>query len=104
MRSMNMGGSVVSNNILTGKGRLVWCIREKSVNPVDNGWRFFSDVDTPEFLASAKNMTICDWGTVFEIEPAISLIFDCPVGTELKLENIDGQFRFINAETGQQVF
>ena len=44
----NAGGCVVSRNILSGKGKLKWCIRENSVNEVDNGWRFLSDIDTNE--------------------------------------------------------
>lgn len=35
------GGSIVSKNILSHKGKLRWCVREESVNDVDNGWRFF---------------------------------------------------------------
>ena len=35
-KSMNMGGSVVSRNILEGKGKLKWCFRENSVHEVDN--------------------------------------------------------------------
>ncbi|WP_442856388.1 immunity protein Imm33 domain-containing protein [Butyrivibrio sp. WCE2006] len=38
---MNMGGSIASRNILENKGRLKLCIREKSVNDLDNGWSFF---------------------------------------------------------------
>lgn len=30
-------------------------------------------------------MVVCDWGTIFEIEPAILPIFDMPVGTDLTL-------------------
>ncbi len=41
MQSMNMGGSIASRNILENKGRLKWCVREQSVNEIDNGWRFF---------------------------------------------------------------
>lgn len=37
----NAGGSIVSKNILSHKGKLRWCVREESVNDVDNGWRFF---------------------------------------------------------------
>ena len=74
--TMNLGGSVVSKNILEKRGRVKWCFREESVNNIDNGWRFLSEIDTDEFLADSKNMVICDWGTIFEIEPAIAPIFD----------------------------
>ena len=53
------GGSVVSKNILSHKGILKWCVREESVNDIDNGWRFFADIDTEEYLSKADNMCIC---------------------------------------------
>ena len=88
--TMNLGGSVVSKNILEKRGRVKWCFREESVNNIDNGWRFLSEIDTDEFLADSKNMVICDWGTIFEIEPAIAPIFELPIGTELTLEYSNG--------------
>ena len=103
MQSMNMGGSIASRNILENKGRLKWCIREKSVNDLDNGWRFLSETDTDEFLQNPSIMVVCDWGTLFEIEPAISSIFDMPVGTDLTLEYEDGKKYFVYTETGERI-
>ena len=36
-KSMNLGGAIVSKNILERKGRIKWCFREESVNDIDNG-------------------------------------------------------------------
>lgn len=80
-----------------------WCFREESVNNIDNGWRFLSEIDTDEFLADSKNMVICDWGTIFEIEPAIAPIFELPIGTELTLEYDGSQKYFVNSETGEKI-
>lgn len=102
-KSMNMGGSVVSKNILENKGRLKWCFRENSVNEVDNGWRFLSEIDTDEYLADASNMVICDWGTIFEMEPAIAPIFDMPIGTELTLVYEKDKKFFVYTETGKEL-
>ena len=102
-QSMNMGGSIVSKNILESKGRVKWCFRENSVDPVDNGWRFLSEVDTDEFLQNPSNMVICDWGTIFEIEPAIMPIFDMPVGTELTLIYEGRRKFFVYSDTGKIV-
>lgn len=101
-KSMNMGGSVVSKNILEKKGRLKWCFREQSVNNIDNGWRFLSEIDTEDYLADASNLVVCDWGTVFELEPAIALIFDMPVGTELTLICQEHGKFFVFTETGEK--
>ena len=48
------GGCIVSKNIIEGKGQLKWLIREESTSPVDNGWRFFSDIDTNDYLEDPK--------------------------------------------------
>ncbi len=92
-KSMNMGGSIVSRNILEQKGRIKWCFRENPVNPLDNGWRFLSEIDTDEFLSDSTNMVVCDWGTVIEIEPAVISIFNLPIGTELIIE-YDGEQKY----------
>lgn len=102
-KSMNMGGSVVSRNLLESKGRLKWCFRENSVNEVDNGWRFLSEIDTDEYLKNASNMVVCDWGIIFEIEPAIASIFDMPVGTDLTLVYEDDRRFFIYTDTGEKL-
>ena len=91
--TMNLGGSVVSKNILEKRGRVKWCFREESVNNIDNGWRFLSEIDTDEFLADSKNMVICDWGTIFEL----------PIGTELTLEYDGSQKYFVKSETGEKL-
>ena len=104
MASMGMGGSVLSNNLLNGKGKLKWCIREKSKHAVDNGWVFLSDADTSDFLNNPKNMTVCDFGTIFEIEPAVLSVFDMPIGTELTfIEGKDGSRNFYHSKTGEKV-
>ena len=102
-KSMNMGGSLVSRNILEEKGRIRWCFREEPVNSVDNGWRFLSDIDTDEFLENPSNMVICDWGTVFEIEPAVAPIFSMAVGTELALVYEGNRKFFVDTNTGEPV-
>ncbi|MCG1021459.1 DUF2185 domain-containing protein [Sutcliffiella horikoshii] len=103
-KSLGLGGSVVSKNILKNLGELKWCIKEEPINEVDNGWRFLSDIDTEEFLADASNMSICDWGTILEIEPAIIKIFDMPIGTEITLLTENNKKYFVYTESGEKVF
>jgi hypothetical protein len=45
------GACMVSQNIYERKGKLKWCIRERSAKDIDNGWRFLSDIDTDEYLS-----------------------------------------------------
>lgn len=102
-QSMGLGGAVVSRNILEGKGKVRWCVREESVNEVDNGWRILSDIDTNRFLSKPGNMVVCDWGTVVEIEPAVMAIFDLPVGLDVALVEEGGKKYFVDSNTGKKI-
>lgn len=99
----NFGGCVVSNNIINKKGMLKWCVREPSLNQVDNGWRFFSDIDTEDFLNDAKNMSIWNFESIVEIEPAILGIYNMPIGTDITLMHKGKKKFFIDTETGEEV-
>lgn len=103
MKSAGLGGCIASKNLLTKKGNIRWCIKEKATNELDNGWRFLSDTDTDEFLQDAGNLVICDWNTIVEIEPAILPIFNLPVGTELTLIEENRQKYFLDNETGEKL-
>lgn len=99
----NAGGCVVSKNVLNHKGKLRWCVREESVNEKDNGWRFFSDIDTEEYLGKADNMCICDFNTIANIEPAILAIYNCKVGSDIELVEEKGKKFFLNNNTGEKI-
>ena len=99
----NCGGSIVSKNILDGKGRLKWCVRDEPINDVDNGWRFFSDIDTEEFLNSANNMQVVSWNSMVQIEPAILAIFELPIGSDLEFSEFKGEKHFYDTISGKKV-
>lgn len=100
----NAGGCVVSKNIIEEKGKLKWLVREESIDvKVDNGWRFFSDIDDDEFLNDPKNMIVCDFNTVANIEPAILGIYFLPVGSDLQLVTEDGKIKFYDNLSGAEV-
>ena len=97
------GGSIVSRNILEGRARLRWAVRESQANPVDNGWRFFSEIDDDDYLADAKNLEVASFNTVAAIEPAIIPLLHMPVGTDLVLVRDGRRIVFIDNNTGGPV-
>jgi len=99
----NAGGSVVTNNILTGAGKVRWASRENSTNPVDNGWRFISDIDDQKYLDDAGNSTIADFNTVANIEPAVLELYELPVGTDVTLERDGATLRWVHSDTGVEL-
>lgn len=100
---VGLGASIVSNNILENKANIKWILRESSVNELDNGWRFLSEIDTEEYLSHAENMSICDWSTIVEIEPAVLSIFNMLIGTELTIIYEDERLYFLDTITGQKL-
>ena len=71
---------------------------------LDNGQRFLSVIDTEEYLSHAENMSICDWSTIVEIEPALLSIFNMPIGTELILIYEGEKKYFLDSNTGEKIF
>ena len=102
-KGMGLGASIVSNNILENKANIKWIFREDSVDELDNGWRFLSEIDTEEYLSHVENMSICDWSTIVEIEPAVLSIFNMPIGTELTMIYEDERVYFLDTISGQKL-
>lgn len=94
---------MVSKNIYENKGNLKWCIREKSVKDIDDGWRFISDIDTDEFLSNNDNWCILAYETVVELEPAIMAIYSMPIGTELTLIDKNDVKCFVDTNSGNPI-
>ena len=98
------GGCIVSKNIIDGKGKLKWLLREVSTDrKVDNGWRFFSDIDDDDFINNPDNLLVCDFNTVANIEPAILAIYNMPVGSDLQLVTEDGKIKFYDNLTEEEI-
>jgi hypothetical protein len=97
------GACIASRRIIDGAGYLKWAIREASVNPVDNCWRFFSAADDAEYINNTDNLVVCDYNTVAEIEPAIIAIYLFPVGSDLQLVVEHGKPYFVDNITGKKV-
>lgn len=97
------GGCIVSKNILNGKGKIKWLLREESLNEIDNGWRLLSDVDDNNFINDPQNLVVCDFNTVANIEPAIIGIYLLPVGSDLQLVVQNGEISFYDNIAGTKI-
>lgn len=98
------GACIVSKNIINETGKLKWILREKSIDAVDNGWRFFSENDDDEYINNPDNLVVCDFNTVANIEPAILGIYELPIGSDLQLVSENGKIRFVDNLTGKEVW
>lgn len=97
------GACLVSRNVLSGRGRVRWLVRQSSVAMADNGWRVFSSVDSDEYLADPGNMKIADYNEVCAIEPLLIGVWDFPVGSDLQVVDDELGKRLVDTVTGQDI-
>ncbi len=95
------GGSIVSKSILSGKSRLKWLFREECEH--GNGWVAFGHTDTQEYVDNAENMSVVDFNTLANIEPAVVNVFFMPVGSDLEFcDDKTGKY-FVDTKTGKEI-
>ncbi len=99
----NAGGVIITKSIYQGTSKLKWFFKEKSVNSSDNGWRAIGDNDTQEYLDNPENSMVVDFNTLANIEPAVLLVYDMPVGTDLEFCRDDTGKYFVDANTGNRI-
>lgn len=99
----NAGGMIVTKSLLEGKSKLKWIFRETSTNSADNGWRAIGDTDTQEYIDNSENMTVVDFNTFANIEPAILAIYNLPIGTDLEFHIENGRRYFVDTQTGKEI-
>ena len=54
-------------------------------------------------MSDADNMSICDFNTIANIEPAILTIYNCKVGTDLALVDENGKKYLLDSSTGKKL-
>lgn len=99
-----LGGSIVSNHILDGTGKLKWIFREKSINSIDNGWRFMADNDTQEFIQISENNSIISFEHMIEFEPLISKIFYCEMGSEFEVLYFKNEIVIVDLSNNLKIY
>ena len=95
------GGTIVTKSILNGTSKLKWLFRQES--EYGNGWVAFGDRDSQEYVDDAKNMTIVDFNTLANIEPAVVNVFYMPVGSDLEFRSDKTGKYFVDTRTGKEI-
>ena len=95
------GGTIVSKSILEGTSKLKWLFRENS--EYGNGWVALGDTDTQEYVDNPDNMTIVDFNTLANIEPAVVNVFYMPVGSDLELCSDPSGNYFFDTRDGKEI-
>jgi len=99
----NAGGCMITKSLYEGSSTLKWLFREHGVHPVDNGWRAMGDTDDQAYIDVVANHVVVDFNTLAIIEPAVLLVYDYPVGTELEFHHDATGRYFIDTNTGRRI-
>jgi hypothetical protein len=94
-------GACVATDQITVEGMPVgYMYREEPdlENTVDSGWRFFSGLESQEYVDEAANWEVYDVNTIANYDPAILPYLDLPIGAELERDE-SGSFFRIDAST-----
>lgn len=82
------GGCMATDKIMVEGLKVGFAYREKPINEMDNGWRFFSGTESQEYLDDASKSGVYSLNVLANYDPAIISYLDLPFGTELeRIEN-----------------
>ena len=99
----NAGGCIITRSLLDGTSKLRWLFREQGVNPNDNGWRAIGDSDTQEYIDDPSNSVVVDFDTLAKMEPAVLVVYQLPIGTDLEFHYDETGRYFIDNNTGKRI-
>ena len=91
----NSGYVMASKLVVENKLPVKFMYREKSDNEQDSGWRFFSGLESQEYLDDFNNTVICDIYTVLDIDKTILPYLDSVYGIAFEREDNAGPFKII---------
>lgn len=97
------GACLASGNVLSGRGRVRWMVREESKAAADNGWRIFSVIDDTQYLSTPGSLQIASFNDVCAIEPALIGIYDLPVGSDLQIVDDGSRISIVETRTGREL-
>ena len=100
MTHSEFGKCLTTKNALERNGRIKWCVREDGTQNIDNGWRFFSELDTEKYLTEITNWVVVDFDSIIEIDPALLALMWLPYGTEITIEYGDKEVAYNDSHTG----
>jgi hypothetical protein len=89
-------GACVATDHITVEGRPIgYMYREEPdlVNTVDSGWRFFSGLESQEYVDEAANWEVFDVNIIANYDQAILPYLDLPIGAELERDESGSFFR-----------
>jgi len=91
----NFGFVLAPKKLVEERKKVRFMYREKPDSTQDSGWRFFSGVETDEFVNNPGNIGIYDIKTIISIDEDIVPYLDSPYGCTYEREEITASFTLV---------
>ena len=99
----NFGYVLAPKVLVSNKLKVRFMYREKSDNPNDSGWRFFSGDEEQEYIDNPNNIGIFDVSTILAIDGDIEQYLEKPIGSAFERESLDSDFVVSEFDFGSEL-
>ncbi len=89
------GGCMATDKITIEGNRVGFMYREKPMNDIDSGWRFFSGYEDDEYINDASHTSIFEVNTIANYDPDIIPFLDAPIMSVFERNINTGMFEAV---------
>jgi hypothetical protein len=89
--ALGHGSCFATDEITVSGNRVGFMYRESPDNEIDSGWRFFSGLESQEYIDEPNNLAIYDVNTIANYDPEIISYLSAPIGSAFG-RNENGEF------------
>lgn len=89
------GGCICTDKITVDGMPVLYMYKDKPINDMDSGWRFFSGFEDDDYMKDNSNHSVYDVNTIANYESSIIPFLDLPVGSELERDDKSQAFRLL---------
>jgi hypothetical protein len=92
-------GSCFATDMITVSGHKIgYMYRERPINDLDSGWRFFSGDESQDYVDDARNTMMYDVNTIANYDPDVIPFLGAPIGSTYERDT-SGAFIRITDDT-----
>ena len=74
-------GCIATDRITVDGCKVGFMYRENPDSEIDSGWRFFSGLESQEYIDEPHNLEIYDVNTIANYDPEIIMYLSAPIGS-----------------------
>ena len=93
----NFGYVIATKILVEAELPVLYAYRELPENDQDSGWRFFSGIESKEYINDPENIAIYDVTTILSIDPSIRPLLEFPASCAFGRDDSGKSFQMWDA-------